>query len=86
MMILPSISGDGSHCPAAREERPSSSSAGAAATILSEAAAGRGEVKYGGWCKSCQHRGEMGTQTQGSVSSGHWIVYSLLCSGSCGPK
>ena len=68
MMILPSISGDGSHCPAAREERPSSSSAGAAvaATILSEAAAGGGEVKYGGRCKSCQHRGDMGTQTQGA--------------------
>ena len=71
MVILPSISGDGSHCPAAREERPSSSSAGAAvaATILSEAAAGGGEVKYGGWCKSCQHRGDMGTQTQGSVDT-----------------
>ena len=68
MMILPSISGDGSHCPAAREQRPSSSSAGAAvaATILNVAVAGGGEVKYSGWCKSCQHRGDMGTQTRGA--------------------
>ena len=83
MMILPSISGDGSHCPAAREERPSSSSAGAA-TILNVAAAGGGEVKYGGRCKSCQHRGDMGTQTQGA-----WTLDTrqcTLCSGSYGPK